>query len=137
MWHFAQQKVAECPVCKLTGSIQLFMNRSSEVRYAMARNYSHLYKDPKKPQFNYCKIENLDNLKTLLPHEFISATILDQERDQNQAIVNQKLKELNPVSKSTINHEGRSSSLVRTLALRAKGRRSESGSAHHLPFLVF
>ena len=27
---------------------------------------------------------------------------------------------------------GRSSSLVRTLALRAKGRRSESGSAHHL-----
>ncbi len=31
---------------------------------------------------------------------------------------------------------GRSSSLVRTLALRAKGRRFKSGPAHHLPFLI-
>ena len=31
---------------------------------------------------------------------------------------------------------GRSSSLVRTLALRAKGRRFKSGSAHHPPFLL-
>jgi hypothetical protein len=32
-------------------------------------------------------------------------------------------------------HVGRSSSLVRTLALRAKGRRFKSGSAHHLILL--
>jgi hypothetical protein len=32
---------------------------------------------------------------------------------------------------------GRSSSLVRTLALRAKGRRFKSGSAHHSTFLLF
>ena len=31
---------------------------------------------------------------------------------------------------------GRSSSLVRTLALRAKGRRFKSGSAHHLLFSI-
>ena len=56
---------------------------------------------------------------------------VDQQVDQVQNKGDQKLKESSLVSKSTINQEGRSSSLVRTLALRAKGRRSESGSAHH------
>ena len=56
---------AECPVCKVTGSIQLYMNRNGEVRYARTRHYSHLDKGSKKPQFTYCKIENLDTLEEL------------------------------------------------------------------------
>ena len=56
--------------------------------------------------------------------------IIGQQVDQTKQVVDRKLKELSPVSKSTTSSEGRSSSLVRTLALRAKGRRSESGSAH-------
>ncbi len=49
---------------------------------------------------------------------------------------NSKISKLNQ-EQSNI-HVGRSSSLVRTLALRAKGRRFKSGSAHHLKaFLVF
>ena len=57
---------AECPVCKVTGSIQLYMNRNGEVRYARTRHYSHLDKGSKKPQFTYCKIENLEALEESL-----------------------------------------------------------------------
>ena len=57
---------SECPVCKAVGSIQLFLNTNREVRYARTRHYSHLDKDSKKPQFTYCKIEDLDALEELL-----------------------------------------------------------------------
>jgi hypothetical protein len=63
---------AECPVCKASGSIQLFFNRNLEVRYARTRHYSHLDKVSKKPQFTYCKIEDLEALKTLLLNKGIS-----------------------------------------------------------------
>ncbi len=57
---------AECPQCKIIGSIQLFLNKDNQVKYARTRHYSHLDKDSKKPQFTYCKTENLQVLKTLL-----------------------------------------------------------------------
>jgi hypothetical protein len=53
----------------------------------------------------------------------------------DESFENEKLK----LSKANLirrKRMGRSSSLVRTLALRAKGRRFKSGSAHHLPFLL-
>jgi hypothetical protein len=40
---------AECPVCKVTGSIQLFLNTNREVRYARTRHYSHIDKIPRSP----------------------------------------------------------------------------------------
>ncbi len=63
---------AECPVCKNVGSIQLFINRSGQVRYARTRHFSHTDKTTKKPQFTYCRIQDLDALKTLLPQQGIS-----------------------------------------------------------------
>jgi hypothetical protein len=65
---------AECPECKSIGSIQLFMNRNLEVRYARTRHYSHIDKVSKKPQFTYCKITDLEALKTLLSNKNISLT---------------------------------------------------------------
>ena len=65
---------AECPVCKVTGSIQLFLNTNREVRYARTRHYSHIDKDSKKPQFTYCKINDLEALQTLLSDKGISLT---------------------------------------------------------------
>jgi hypothetical protein len=53
------------PVCHITGSAQLFLNKNGEVRYARARHYKGL-NDFKKPQFFYCKIEDLNKLETLL-----------------------------------------------------------------------
>lgn len=66
---------AECPKCKVAGSIQLFLNKDNQVKYARTRHYSHLDKDSKKPQFTYCKIENLDLLKTLLLQQNFSIDI--------------------------------------------------------------
>ena len=63
---------AECPICKVTGSIQLFLNKQNQVRYARTRHYSHLDKDSKKPQFTYCKIQDLQALQTLLSDKGIS-----------------------------------------------------------------
>jgi hypothetical protein len=56
----------KCPECKTTGTIQLFMNNNREIRYARTRHYSHTNKESRKPQFTYCKIEDLVALKTLL-----------------------------------------------------------------------
>ena len=65
---------AECPICKASGSIQLFTNRNMEVRYARTRHYSHADKVSKKPQFTYCKIQDLEALKTLLSNKPTSLT---------------------------------------------------------------
>jgi hypothetical protein len=65
---------AECPECKVSGSIQLFLNRESEVRYARTRHYSHIDRESKKPRFTYCKINDLEALKTLLSDNNISLT---------------------------------------------------------------
>jgi hypothetical protein len=65
---------SECPVCHNTGSIQLFINNKQEVRYARIRHYSNINKDSKKPQFTYCKINNKEELKTLLSKQGITLT---------------------------------------------------------------
>ncbi len=62
----------ECPVCKASGSIQLFFNNSLELRYDTTRYYSHLDKVSRKPQFTYCKLNDLEALKTLLLNNGIS-----------------------------------------------------------------
>ncbi len=56
----------KCLVCDKNGSTQLFLNKQNQIRYARTRHYSHIDKTSKKPQFTYCKIENLDSLETLL-----------------------------------------------------------------------
>jgi hypothetical protein len=63
---------AECPICNVTGSIQLFINRDGVLRYARTRHYSHLDQDSKKPQFTYCKIQDVQALQTLLSDKGIS-----------------------------------------------------------------
>ena len=73
---------AECPSCKLNGSIQLFLNRSGEVRYARTRHYSHLAKDSKKPQFTYCGTEDLEALQTLIKSQGISLSVNEVEIGQ-------------------------------------------------------
>ncbi len=64
---------SECPECHNTGSIQLFINNKQEVRYARTRHYSNS-KDSKKQQYTYCKINDLEALKTLLSKQNITLT---------------------------------------------------------------
>jgi len=72
----------ECPVCGNSGSCQLFLNKKNQVRYARVRHYSHLDKQTRKPQFTYCKVTDLEALKTLLSNKNISLTTDDAESGQ-------------------------------------------------------
>ena len=86
-----------CLVCGKQGSCQLFLNKQNQMRYARTRHYSHIDKDTKKPQFTYCKIENLNALKTLLSNHNIqlnnNKTHSGQSGQQNN--IDQKLNEIN------------------------------------------
>ncbi len=101
---------AECPECKNNGSIQLFINKNLEVRYARTRHYSHIDKDSKKPQFTYCKMQNLEALKTLIESQAIS---FSTENTLGQAGQYQKVKTTIDLkepktSKNTLKTGGRS-----------------------------
>ena len=89
---------AECPVCKATGAIQLFLNRNLGIKYARTRHYSHLDKVTRKPQFTYCKLEDLEALKTLLLKQGDSLNIDESQSGQlgqgsNRIIRDHKLKD--------------------------------------------
>jgi hypothetical protein len=121
----------KCEVCNNEGTAQVWFSKTGELKFGRVRHYLRLNEN-KKPMFEYHKQSKeylMEKLKYIIPK-------IDQPADQFQNNEDHKLKELSPVSKSTINQEGRSSSLVRTLALHAKGRRFESGSAHFLVFVV-
>jgi hypothetical protein len=72
----------KCSVCENKGSCQIFLNRDGRIRYARVRHYSHIDKESKKPQFTYCKIEDLQVLKTLLLNKGISLTVDEAKSGQ-------------------------------------------------------
>ena len=128
----------ECEVCHVVGSCQVFSNNKDEIRYGRVRHYDKVVAG--KPKFIYhaqtlsyvsAQLEKLNqqNLSSSKDSNTValgSSGACDQYGHSN-GIHRPNLSEIGSESKSV----GWSSSLVRTLALRAKGRRSESGSAHH------
>jgi hypothetical protein len=62
----------QCPICGSAASCQLFLNRDGRIRYAKVRHYSHIDSESHKSQFTYCKLTDLDVLKTLLLNKGIS-----------------------------------------------------------------
>ena len=117
----------ECPICGNFGSLQLFINKEGKTTYARVRHYQG------KGKFIYCKVEDLQALKTLLNGQAgQDQTSNNIDPKQNNGDQNLKVNSFNLETGNI--QEGRSSSLVRTLALRAKGRRFKSGSAHHQHF---
>jgi hypothetical protein len=58
-------KTEKCPIFGNKGSIQVFFNKQNKIKYARVRHYSGL-NEAKKPQFDYCKIKELNHLETML-----------------------------------------------------------------------
>ena len=58
-------KTEKCPICREKGSIQVFFNKQNRIKYGRVRHYSGL-NESKKPQFSYCKLDDLEQLETLL-----------------------------------------------------------------------
>jgi hypothetical protein len=65
-----------------TGLAPLFLNREGNIKYARIRHYAHIDTATHKPQFTYCKIEDIESLKTLLKTQAISLTTEKVERSQ-------------------------------------------------------
>ena len=57
-------KIEKCGLCSKKGLAQVFYNKEGEARYVRVRHYTGLKE--KKPQFSYCRIEDLATLETLL-----------------------------------------------------------------------
>jgi hypothetical protein len=55
----------QCPVCGETGSCQIFFNKQNEIKYGRVRHYTGL-NESKKPQFSYCKLDDIEQLETSL-----------------------------------------------------------------------
>jgi hypothetical protein len=97
----------ECSVCHKVGLAQFFLNRNEEVKYARTRHYSHIDKDSKKPQFTYCKLENLEALKTLLLNQGIPLSVGKSESGQVGQCQTAKIHDLK-LQDSSLNQGGRS-----------------------------
>jgi hypothetical protein len=61
--------------CGKEGLAQVFLRKDGSISYARTRHFSHTDKVSHKPQFTYCKITDLDALKTLLLKQDISLSI--------------------------------------------------------------
>ena len=69
----------ECPQCHKKGFAQLFLRKDSAIRYARIHHYTHLDKESRKPQFTYCRIENMEALKTLICQQGIPLSVDKEE----------------------------------------------------------
>ena len=56
------------------GLAQVFLSKKAAIRYARVKHFSHNDAISHKPQFIYCRIDDLDSLKTLLKTQGISLT---------------------------------------------------------------
>jgi hypothetical protein len=127
----------ECEVCHAVGLMQIFQNNNGRIRYCRIRHYLKMDKQTKKPKFSYCPQSTGYAEKKLLEYnqqnlstgkDFNTVTAKD---DDHKEIGHSNADLKDGESSSKLENMGWSSSLVRTLALHAKGRRFKSGSAHH------
>ena len=121
----------ECEICKVKGTLQR-VGRN----YYRTRHYNGVDPSTRKTRFHYhqqTKEYAESQLKKLRGTKTLDGTIFDHNANKTKVTID--LKETEKVSNSK-NQMGRSSSLVRTLALRAKGRRFKSGPAHQLTFFT-
>jgi hypothetical protein len=68
--------------CGKEGLAQVFLRKDGSISYARVRHYSHIDKDSHKPQFTYCKITDLEALKTLLLNHGISLSVANGQLGQ-------------------------------------------------------
>jgi hypothetical protein len=125
-----------CSQCQKEGIAQLFLNNTGSIRYARVRHFSHNDAVSHKPQFTYCKIDNLDILKDLLKSHNIS---LDTEKATSGQIgqsQNTKAHDLNKPTNSLNQQNICGCRLVwfRTLAFQANDPGFKSRRPHH--FLI-
>jgi hypothetical protein len=125
----------ECK-CKKLGLAQVFYNKEGSIRYARVRHFSHNDAVTNKPQFTYCKIEDLESLKTLLKTQGIN---LNTEKATSGQIGQSKNKKANDLNKpeNSLNQQNMSGCRLvwfRTLAFQANDPGFKSRRPHQFSF---
>ena len=121
----------ECK-CGREGLAQVFLRKDGNISYARVRHFSHTDKVSHKPQFTYCKVADLDALKTLLKSQGISLSIDKAEvgqQGQGQTDKNHDLKN----SASSLNQQNQGGCRLvwfRTLAFQANDPGFKSRRPH-------
>ena len=124
----------DCPQCKKKGLAQLFLNKAGSIRYGRVRHYSHNDAVSHKPQFTYCKIDDLESLKTLLKTQGINLSVEKAESGQLGQNQNTKDHDLLKPENSLIQQNRSGCRLVwfRTLAFQANDPGFKSRRPHQL-----
>ncbi len=128
----------EC-LCKKMSLAQILLTEKVASGMLLVRHYSLGDKVSHKPQFTYCKIDDLDSLKTLLKTQGIS---LNTEKAISGQIGQSESKEIHDLIKperslSQQNTCGRRLVWFRTLAFQANDPGFKSRRPHHLLLLNF
>ena len=123
----------ECPQCKKMGLAQLFLNKIGNIKYGRIRHYSHADAVTHKPQFTYCKIIDLEELKTLICQQGISLSIEKAESGQIGHSKTEEYHDLANPKNSLIQQNTSGCRLVwfRTLAFQANDPGFKSRRPHH------
>ena len=103
------------------------------IRYARIRYYSNNDAVTHKPQFTYCKMEDIESLKTLLKTQGINLSIEKAESGQIGQSQNRKEQDLIKPKNSLIQQNMSGCRLVwfRTLAFQANDPGFKSRRPHH------
>ena len=118
-------KTEKCPICGYKGSIQVFLNKQLKIKYARVRHYipkgEEGYDADKKYNFRYCRLEDLQQLETLLfsvgfkfpqaPSQFKDVGQKQLDHTTNQAHFGHKDSRFNLVMAGPLGFEPRTFSL--------------------------
>jgi hypothetical protein len=127
-----------CSKCQKSGLAQMFLNNAGSIRYARVRHYSHNDSATHKPQFTYCKLEDLESLKDLLKSEGISLNTDRAIKGQLGQSDNKKIRDQED-SENSLNQQNKSGCRLvwfRTLAFQANDPGFKSRRPHQI-LLIF
>jgi hypothetical protein len=125
----------ECPVCGNSGSLQLFINKQNEVKYGRVRHIIHKgetgYNPNLKYNFHYCKIEDLQQLETLL--KSLSLKFPTSTTQLDTAIADTNLKPPGQVGQDFMGNQAKLGQADLSLISKIKGAGSSARIEHHPP----
>ena len=125
----------QCPLCGNTGSLQLFLNKQGEVKYARVRHIIHKGKQGYNPNlkynFHYCKIEDLQQLETLL--KSLSLKFPTSTTQLHTAVTGTGLKPLGQAGQDIMGKQAKLGQADSGLISKIKGAGSSVRIEHHPP----
>ncbi len=128
----------ECPLCKKVGLAQIFYNKQESIRYARIRHFSHTDAVTHKPQFTYCKVDDLGFLKDLLKTQGINLTTEKVSSGQLGQMQSKEIFDLKNHGDASVQGNSCGCRLVwfRTLAFQANDPGFKSRRPHHIPISI-